>query len=230
MKEKITRASSLEGSPRIPGDKSVSHRSLMFGALAEGTTEVSHLLESADVLSTWACLERMGVRIERSGGQVLVHGVGMLGLRAPLEALDCGNSGTTIRLLMGILSGQDFTCELTGDGSLRRRPMKRIAGPLRQMGARIDLTDGERAPLKLRGSPALQAISYELPVASAQLKSALLLAGLFAQGTTRLTGLIQSRDHTERLLPHFGVAVEAGATEVAIRGGQKLRAARVNVP
>lgn len=230
MNEKITKARRLHGKPRIPGDKSVSHRSLMFGALAEGVTEVSHLLESADVLSTWACLERLGVPIRRQGDRILVEGRGMQGFRKPKEILDCGNSGTTIRLLMGILSGQPLECVLTGDASLRKRPMKRIAAPLGEMGALIELTDGDKAPVKLQGAARLKPLRYALPVASAQLKSALLLAGLFAEGTTTLTGLIRSRDHTERLLPHFGVSVEASAEAVSIRGGQKLRAAQVNVP
>jgi 3-phosphoshikimate 1-carboxyvinyltransferase len=206
----------------------------MFGALASGVTTVSHLLESGDVHSTWKCLEAMGARIERfteSGkGLVRVHGLGTAGLRAPREPLDCGNSGTTMRLLMGILAGQGFSARMTGDESLSRRPMKRIAGPLRQMGATIELTNDQTAPLTITGTTGLKAISYELPVASAQLKSALLLAGLFADGETRLTGMIESRDHTERLLPHFGVKLHQAPGVVSIRGGQELKGAHVNVP
>jgi 3-phosphoshikimate 1-carboxyvinyltransferase len=230
---KLKPAGKLSGKPVIPGDKSVSHRSLMFGALASGQTTVSHLLESGDVHSTWRCLEAMGARIERftEAGQarVRVHGLGNRGLQAPRGILDCGNSGTTMRLLMGILAGQAFKAELTGDDSLRRRPMKRVAEPLRRMGARIDLTNDQTAPLVISGGN-LKSLSYDLPVASAQLKSALLLAGLFARGETRLGGMIESRDHTERLLPHFGVKLSQKSGEVSIVGGQSLHAAHVNVP
>ena len=230
----ITSARGLRGKPVIPGDKSISHRSLMFGALARGRSAVSHLLESGDVHSTWRCLEAMGARISRDGARVIVEGAGMHGLRAPTATLDCGNSGTTIRLLMGILTGQKFSASLTGDQSLRRRPMKRIAEPLRRMGALIELTDGNTAPLTLSGAAAnggrVAPLAYELPVASAQLKSACLLAGLFADGETRLTGEVRSRDHTERLLPHFGAAVGQGEGFITIRGGQELHAADVTVP
>jgi 3-phosphoshikimate 1-carboxyvinyltransferase len=213
---------------RIPGDKSISHRSLMFGAMAHGTTEVTNLLEGADVLSTWACMEAMGARIERTGSTIVAHGAG--GLKAPARDLDCGNSGTSMRLLMGILAGQPFAARFVGDESLSRRPMKRISAPLIQMGAEIDLTGGNTAPLTVRGRAPLKPIDFTLPVASAQLKSAVLLAGIFAEGTTRVRGLIHSRDHTERLLPHFGVQVDIGADEISVRGGQKLTAAPVHVP
>ncbi len=227
----VTPVSQLKGSPRVPGDKSVSHRSLLFGALADGTTRVTGLLKSGDVRSTWGCLEAMGVQIrEEEDGTVVIRGVGMHGLKAPQSILDCGNSGTTIRLLMGILSGQPFEVQLTGDDSLRRRPMKRIAAPLRQMGARLDLTRDEVAPVKMKGSKVLRPLAYELPVASAQLKSALLLAGLYADGETTLTGMIKSRDHTERLLPHFGVPVQVSQTTITVRGGHKLKANSVKVP
>lgn len=217
------------GSLRIPGDKSVSHRGLLFGALAQGTTLVRHILKSGDVLSTAQCLKDMGVKIEIGETLTKVQGVGVQGLKAPSRVLDCGNSGTTMRLLMGVLSGQRFECELTGDDSLTKRPMKRVAEPLRQMGARFELTRNDFAPLKISGGP-LKGINYELPVASAQIKSAILLAGLLAQGETKLTGKIVSRDHTERLLPHFGAQVRLTRESVSIQGGQKLNGSEVLVP
>lgn len=226
----LTRKQGLQGAPRIPGDKSISHRALMLGALAEGTTEITHLLESEDVLSTWRCLEAMGIVIRKEGDRVFVEGKGMKGLRPPHSILNCGNSGTTLRLLMGILASQTFTVTLTGDESLRQRPMKRIAEPLREMGAELTLNEGEFAPLTLRGASRLRALEMSLPTASAQLKSALLLAGLAARGVTRLKGKIQSRDHTERLLPYFGAAVEVHSDSIEILGGQSLRAAVLKVP
>ncbi len=230
MKTRITPVSRLVARQPvlIPGDKSISHRSLMFGAMAEGVTEVTNLLEGADVLSTWACMESMGARIERRGSKIVAHGAGSL--REPARDLDCGNSGTSMRLLMGIVAGQGFKARFVGDESLSRRPMKRISAPLAQMGAKIELTNGETCPLTVHGRKPLQAIDYDLKVASAQLKSAVLLAGMFAEGTTRVRGLIASRDHTERLLPHFGVSVEARPDVISIRGGQKMRGAPVHVP
>jgi 3-phosphoshikimate 1-carboxyvinyltransferase len=213
----------------IPGDKSISHRSLLFGALADGITQIEGLLESADVFSTWSCLEQLGVKIERQGDKVIVHGVGLDGLQAPNQALDCGNSGTTLRLLMGILAGQKFSCTLIGDASLSQRPMKRIAEPLRQMGAQIELQEGNFAPVKI--SPAeLTGLDYALPVASAQLKSALLLAGLYCQTSVRLKGEIGSRDHTERMFPHFGVQIKKSDGILEISSGQRLRATQIKVP
>lgn len=234
----IQPAGRLEGTPFIPGDKSISHRSLMFGAIARGRTRVANLLESGDVRSTWSCLEAMGAEIRDTRAQdgfVWVEGKGLFGLKAPNRELDCGNSGTTIRLLMGLLCGQGFDVRMTGDASLRKRPMKRVAEPLRAMGARIELDGGNLAPVLLQSSGEgaglrLRACDFALPVASAQLKSAVLLAGLYAEGTTRLSGLIQSRDHTERLLPHFGAQIEKTATELRITGGQQLRGCELQVP
>lgn len=213
----------------IPGDKSLSHRALLFGALSEGQTEISGLLESADVLSTWHCLEQLGVQIVRKAGNVWVTGVGLKGFRAPSGPLDCGNSGTTLRLLMGILAGQDFESTLIGDASLSRRPMKRVAEPLRQMGAQIELHEGNYPPVQIRPAP-LQGLDYALPVASAQLKSALLLAGLYANSPVTLRGEIGSRDHTERLLPHFGVSLNKSEGTLQMVPGQSLKAAQVQVP
>lgn len=220
---------SFDAQLAIPGDKSLSHRALLFGALAEGLTEITGLLESADVLSTWACLEALGVKIEKQGERVWVHGVGLNGFQAPAGPLDCGNSGTTMRLLMGVLAGQRFATTLIGDPSLSRRPMKRVAEPLRQMGAQIELHEGNYPPVQIQPAT-LSGLDYVLPVASAQLKSALLLAGLYAQESVLLRGEIGSRDHTERLLPHFGVQIQKTDGFLQIEPGQCLISAEVHVP
>jgi len=220
----------------VPGDKSISHRALLFGALASGVTRVSNLLEAQDVNSTRSCLIQLGTEISRDGSDWIVQGRGAAGFKAPKDSLDCGNSGTTIRLMMGILAGQPFETHLHGDPSLSKRPMKRIATPLRQMGAQIQLMDDQTPPMQMTGTRPLRPIHYSLPVASAQLKSAVLLAGLAAEGMTYLTGQTYSRDHTERLLKHFGVHVEATGqidnpnASLSIQGGQTLSAANVNVP
>lgn len=227
----------LLGELRVPGDKSVSHRALIFGALAQGTTLIRGLSDGEDVCSTRRCLEQLGAHIEDGGelvrsaagehwSEVRVHGAR---LKASRRTLDCGNSGTTIRLLMGVLAGQPFPSRLTGDASLRRRPMKRVAEPLRSMGAKIELADGEHAPVKLAGG-GLQGIAYRSPVASAQLKSAVLLAGMFAAGETSITEPAPSRDHTERMLRHFGVKVGVEGTRIWLHGGAALKAAAVRVP
>jgi 3-phosphoshikimate 1-carboxyvinyltransferase len=226
---KITPAGKFKGSPVIPGDKSISHRGLIFGALAEGRTEVIDILESGDVQSTARCLQQLGVKITKSGNRTFVDGVGLKGFTAPREILDCGNSGTTIRLLMGVLAGQSFEARMTGDSSLVRRPMKRVAEPLRQMGAKFELTNEDYAPLTVKGS-SLKGVTYSLKVASAQIKTAITLAGLLAEGTTTITGEIHSRDHTERLLKYFGVDMNVTADAVSISGGQKLKACTVQVP
>lgn len=225
----LSPASCFKGTITVPGDKSLSHRALLFGALAQGKTRVTGLLKSADVRATQACLEALGVRFEKQGDEIIIHGVGLQGFKKPDVALDCGNSGTTMRLMMGLLAGQDFEAVLTGDASLCKRPMKRIAGPLRNMGAEITLTDGDFAPVNIKGGR-LQAVEYELPVASAQLKSALLIAALFADGETRLTGKILSRDHTERLLPAFGCPVAVRDDRVALYGGRVLKGTSVKIP
>ncbi len=219
----------VEGSPTIPGDKSISHRSLILGAIAGGVTEITDILESEDVQSTAACLQKLGVHITKVGERTIVNGRGMNGFSQATNALDCGNSGTTMRLLMGLLSGMGLEAELTGDASLVRRPMKRVAEPLRQMGAKLLLSREQFAPLTVSGAP-LKAIRYDLKIASAQVKSAILLAALSADGETEITGEIHSRDHTERMLHHFGVAIDVSATAIRLRGGQSLQATPVHVP
>jgi 3-phosphoshikimate 1-carboxyvinyltransferase len=229
MLKTVVPVKKVEGSPRIPGDKSISHRSLIFGALADGVTEVTDILESEDVQSTAACLRKLGVEITKRGNQTLVRGTGIRGFSAPTEVLDCGNSGTTIRLLMGLLSGLGVKAEMTGDASLVKRPMKRVAEPLREMGARFELSRENYAPLTVTGTK-LRAIRYDLKIASAQIKSAILLAALSAEGTTEVVGEIHSRDHTERFLKHFGVEVDVSSSAIKLRGGQKLVAKPVHVP
>lgn len=214
---------------QVPGDKSISHRALLLGALAEGTTRITGLLQSADIASTWHCLEQLGVRIERQEEAVLVSGVGLEGLQAPCQTLDCGNSATTLRLLMGILAGQPFPSRLCGDASLSRRPMQRVAVPLRAMGAKIHLTAENYPPVSLEPA-CLQGLDYALPIASAQLKGALLLAGLWAQGPLTLRGQIGSRDHSERLLKHFGVKLVQQEDCLQLWPGQRLRANSMTIP
>ncbi|MFI8624383.1 3-phosphoshikimate 1-carboxyvinyltransferase [Bacillus altitudinis] len=227
---KIHKSAPMNGEIHIPGDKSISHRSVMFGAIAEGTTVVKNFLPGADCLSTIDCFRKMGVDIEQKGTDVVIHGKGLKGLKEPSDILDVGNSGTTIRLMMGILAGCEFHSTLIGDESIAKRPMKRVTGPLRQLGAKIDgRANGEYTPLSIRGGN-LKAISYESPVASAQIKSAVLLAGLQAEGTTTLTEPHKSRDHTERMLSMFGVSLHEDAQNVSIEGGQTLKATDVFVP
>ncbi|MFA7504912.1 MAG: 3-phosphoshikimate 1-carboxyvinyltransferase [Burkholderiaceae bacterium] len=220
----------LLGRLRVPGDKSISHRAIMLGAIADGVTRVSGFLEGADALSTRNVFQAMGVRIEGpEDGRVTVHGVGRDGLRAPGAPLDCGNAGTAMRLLMGLLAGQAFGSELVGDETLMRRPMRRVADPLARMGARIE-TDGDCPPVRISPAAGLQGIEYRLPVASAQLKSALLFAGLYARGRTVIEEPAPTRDHTERMLGGFGVTLERDGARVAIEGGQRLAACEIDVP
>ena len=220
----------LRGEVVVPGDKSVSHRAIMFGALAEGVTRVEGFLEGEDTRATAAIFARMGVRIEApSDGVRIVHGVGLHGLQAPDGPLDCGNAGTAMRLLAGLLAGQRFDSVLVGDESLSKRPMRRVIEPLEAMGAKIE-SDAGRAPLRIRGGQALRGVDCALPVASAQLKSALLLAGLYAQGETRVREPHPTRDYTERMLAAFGAACAFGPGEAALLGGSALRARDVSVP
>jgi 3-phosphoshikimate 1-carboxyvinyltransferase len=224
-------AGAVRGSLRVPGDKSISHRSIMLGAIARGTTRVSGFLEGADAISTMNAFRALGVPIDGPDrGRVTVHGVGPGGLRAAAGPLDCGNSGTSMRLMCGLLAGQGLEATLVGDASLTRRPMRRVTDPLAAMGARIDTVDG-RPPVRIHpaGGP-LRAIDYRMPVASAQVKSALLLAGLHAQGTTRVTEPAPTRDHTERMLAAFGVRVSVDGATVSVDGGQSLVAADIDVP
>ena len=221
---------SLSGTVRVPGDKSISHRAIMLGALADGTTHISGFLEGEDCLATMRAFQAMGVAIEHHGeGRVTVHGAGLHGLRAPTAPLDVGNSGTSMRLMAGVLAGQPFASELIGDASLMQRPMRRVTEPLALMGAEIATSERGTAPLVIHGKP-LHGIRYTLPVASAQLKSALLFAGLYAEGTTFITETGVSRDHSERMLRGFGVEVRQDGATLAIRGGQRLTARDVVVP
>ncbi len=226
----FTRVQGLRGELTVPGDKSVSHRAVMFGSIARGTTEIYNFLQGADCLSTIACFSQMGVQIENLGSRVLVHGNGMRGLKKPAAVLDCGNSGTTTRLISGILAAQDFDVTLTGDASIRKRPMKRIMDPLSLMGARIESAAGNGcAPLSITGSP-LKGIHYTSKVASAQVKSAILLAGLYAEGETSVTEPYVSRNHTELMLRHFGAQVCCGGTTATVTPAPELQAAKVMVP
>jgi len=225
-----TPARRVSGALRVPGDKSISHRSLMLAGIAAGRSRISGFLDSEDCLATLGAMRAMGVRIERpEATTVIVDGAGAAGLQAPVQDLDMGNAGTAIRLSLGLLAGQAFTSRLVGDASLSRRPMERVAAPLRRMGARIDTTAG-MPPVVVHGGARLTAIRYQLPVASAQVKSALLLAGLYAEGTTELIEPAPTRDHTERMLKGFGVAVEQRGPLVRMNGPAKLTACDVIVP
>lgn len=222
----------LTGNFTVAGDKSVSHRSIMFGALAEGTTHVTGFLEGEDALATLQAFRDMGVSIEGpKNGEVTIHGVGLNGLKEPAGALYMGNSGTSMRLLSGILSAQQFDTVMTGDPSLSKRPMERIAKPLRLMGAKIQTT-GERGtpPVSITGKQNLQAIHYDLPMASAQVKSGVLLAGLWANGTTSVTEPEPTRDHSERMLRAFGYDVKTEGNTISLNGGGKLTATNIQVP
>lgn len=221
----------LAGELRVPGDKSISHRAVMLGALAEGTTTVTGLLDGEDVLRTCDAFRAMGIRIDGPReGRARIEGRGLHGLAAPRAPLDMGNSGTAMRLLAGILAGQPFDAELIGDASLMKRPMKRVADPLRAMGAHIETADGGCPPLRIRGGRWLTGIDYRLPVASAQVKSAVLLAGLYAEGETAVTEPAPTRDHTERMLRAFDYAVEVQGATARLRGGGRLRATALQVP
>ncbi len=225
----------LKGAIRVPGDKSISHRSIMFGALAEGTTRVSGFLNGEDNLATLNAFRSMGVKItEPDNGQLEIQGVGMHGLQAPSSNIDLGNSGTSIRLLSGLLSGaiadKDFNVVLTGDRSLSTRPMKRVTDPLKLMGARVETNDAGTPPLKIYSGQTLKGIDYTMPMASAQVKSCLLLAGLYAKGQTCVTEPAPTRDHTERMLRGFGYAVESNKGKICLQGGGKLTATDIDIP
>jgi len=223
-------AASASGDIRVPGDKSISHRALLLGSIAEGITEVRGFLESEDCLATMAAMRALGVDIEQCGPvEVRVHGVGLKGLKPAGRALDLGNSGTAMRLMTGLLSGQAFDTELVGDASLMKRPMERAAAPLRLMGARID-TDRGRPPVRISGGAPLRGIRYEMPVASAQVKSAVLLAGLYAEGVTEVIEPGVTRDHTERMLQSFGCPVESVRGEVRLTPVERLTARPLEVP
>jgi 3-phosphoshikimate 1-carboxyvinyltransferase len=220
----------IAGRVRVPGDKSISHRAIMLGALASGRSEVEGFLPGEDCLATLAAAEAMGVRVQRlEPTRLVIEGVGLHGFAAPRDALDMGNSGTAMRLLAGLLCGQSFDSVLVGDASLTRRPMERVARPLRLMGALIETTDG-RPPLRIRGGCALRGIDYDMPVASAQVKSALLLAALYANGATSVAEPAVTRDHTERMLAAFGQRVERRDGRVRLAPAGALQAADIEVP
>ncbi|MFN2576548.1 MAG: 3-phosphoshikimate 1-carboxyvinyltransferase [Pyrinomonadaceae bacterium] len=233
----IRPAGRIDGHIRLPGDKSISHRAAMIAAIANGPSRITNYSTSADCAATLICLEKLGVRIEPEGGELRIYGAGARGFSPPRGPLDCGNSGTTMRLLAGILAAHDFVSTLTGDQSLRSRPMQRIIEPLEMMGAQISARDG-RAPLQIQGSAALKPIDYELLTASAQVKSCILLAGLYADGTTTVTENEVTRDHTERMLRWFGAEIEAGkaarepenARRASVTGMASLRAREVSIP
>lgn len=226
----IKKIRNLRGELQVPGDKSISHRAVMFGSLASGTTKISHFLEGADCLSTISCFRKMGIAIEQNQDSVLVHGKGLHGLSMPSSILDVGNSGTTTRLISGILAGQNFSSKLNGDASIQSRPMKRIMTPLKEMGADIaSLKGNDCAPLRICGKP-LHAIHYDSPVASAQVKSCVLLAGLYADGITSVTEPVLSRNHTEIMLNHFGASVTSHGTTASITPNPTLAAREILVP
>lgn len=226
----IQRRTHLRDELTVPGDKSISHRSIMLGALAEGTTEVTNFLQGEDCLSSISCFRKMGIEIENNNDTVRIHGKGLHGLTAPSSILDVGNSGTTTRLMSGILSGQTFTSQVTGDASIQKRPMGRIMTPLSEMGASIrSLKDNNCAPLEIIGQP-LHGIHYNSPVASAQVKSAILLAGLYADTPTSVTEPYLSRNHTELMLRNYGVTVHTSETTATVEPGSKLTARAIHVP
>jgi 3-phosphoshikimate 1-carboxyvinyltransferase len=234
-KQSIQPAKFLTGGVDLPGDKSISHRYAMLAALAEGISELRHFSAAADCDSTLACMRVLGAEFKEEKDTVRITGKGLRGLHESRRALDAGNSGTTMRLLAGILAGQQFASKLTGDASLQKRPMKRVVGPLREMGADIRARDDNFAPLEIHGTR-LRAIDYKMPMASAQVKSAVLLAGLFAEGVTSVTEPARTRDHTELALEEFGVAVQKNGRTVSIHGiagsngAGKLRARSLDVP
>lgn len=226
----FTKVNSLKGEVSIPGDKSISHRAVMFGSLAEGTTEVTNFLQGADCLSTISCFRKLGIEIENTSQRILIHGKGLHGLTEPSDTLDTGNSGTTTRLISGILSGQRFTTILNGDASIQTRPMKRIMTPLSMMGADItSLKGNDCAPLRICGGQ-LHGVAYTSPVASAQVKSCILLAGLYADAPTSVTEPVLSRNHTELMLAGFGAHVTSSGTTATIEPEPDLNGMKIEVP
>ena len=222
-------AGPLKGTIKVPGDKSISHRSIMLGSIADGITRVSGFLEGEDSLATLSAFKDMGVKIERNGSNVTINGVGKYGLKEPINSLNLGNSGTSIRLMSGLLSAQSFDSELCGDESLSKRPMGRVIEPLRLMGADISGNDS-KPPLLIKGGKQLSSIEYTLPVASAQIKSCLLLAGLYSDGKTTIIENGISRDHTERMLKGFGYDVTSSSNTISLMGGGSLKSCDIDVP
>lgn len=231
MYKKITPKQSIKTAVTIPGDKSISHRSIILGAIAQGLTEIEGFLMGEDCLATISCFQKLGIQIEIKDEKVYVYGKGLHGLSAPSETLDVGNSGTTLRLLSGILSAQPFTCQITGDASIQKRPMDRIAIPLRQMGGRLegDSTEKLLAPFTIIGQP-LKGIDYILPVASAQVKSAILLASLYAQGETTVTEPQSTRDHTEIMLNYMGANIKKTGNKIICHPVSELFGKKIIVP
>lgn len=226
-----TNAQSLSGTIRVPGDKSISHRSIMFGSIAKGVTTVHDILRGEDVLSTMQAFRDLGVTVEDDGNVVTIHGVGFEGLKAPNNALDMGNSGTSIRLISGVLAGQDFEVEMFGDDSLSKRPMDRVTIPLKQMGAEVSgQTERDLPPLRMKGSKSLKSIHYQLPVASAQVKSALIFAAMQAEGESIILEKESTRNHTEDMILQFGGKIQVEGKEIRISGGQELEGQKVVVP
>jgi 3-phosphoshikimate 1-carboxyvinyltransferase len=227
----VSPGGNLQGKIRVPGDKSISHRSIILGSIAEGVTYIKGFLEGEDALATLEAFRAMGVNIEGPDqGEVVVHGVGLDGLKKPEKALYLGNSGTSMRLLSGLLAGQSFASTLTGDASLSSRPMRRVTNPLAEMGAQITTTENGTAPLQINGTSGLKGITYPMPVASAQVKSCLLLAGLYAAGETTVIEPAPTRDHIERMLNGFNYPVQRHGNQITICGGGKLIATDCDVP
>ncbi len=220
----------VSGSIRVPGDKSISHRSIILSSIAEGTSHISGFLQGEDSLNTLNAFRTMGVSIERNADRVSVKGVGLHGLSKPENDLDMGNAGTAMRLLLGLLAGQAFDTTLTGDESLSKRPMNRVIEPLRAMNARIDSQPGGMAPLEVHAQSQLRAIDYRMPIASAQVKSCLLLASLYVEGKSTISEPAPTRDHTERMLRGFGCRVDTNGSNISIKGGQHLKACDIEVP
>jgi 3-phosphoshikimate 1-carboxyvinyltransferase len=231
MKFIVNNGGKLSGNIRVPGDKSISHRSIMFGSVAEGTSHITGFLEGEDSLNTLRAFKVMGVDIEGpDDGRVVIHGVGMNGLKEPGQAIDVGNSGTSMRLLAGLFAGQSFDIELKGDTSLSKRPMARVTKPLSEMGARVETAADGRPPLRISGGQSLSGIDYDMPMASAQVKSCCLLAGLYASGRTCVTEPAPTRDHTERMLTAFGWPVDKNGPTVCLEGPARLTACDIDVP
>jgi 3-phosphoshikimate 1-carboxyvinyltransferase len=229
MSERILPAARVCGTLRLPGDKSITHRYAILGAIAEGETRIRNYATGADCRSTLQCLRALGVPVEAQGAEVVIRGRGLHGLEPPGTVLDAGNSGSTIRMLAGVLAGQPFTSRIGGDESLSRRPMDRILRPLELMGAQVQARQGRFPPLEIRGG-ALRAIEYELPVASAQVKSCILLAGLYAAGRTTVIEPVRTRDHTEIALRQFGAEIEVSGRRIAVTGASRLRGCQLEVP
>lgn len=230
MQVKIQPAASIHGAIRLPGDKSISHRYAILASIADGTSTLRNFSTGADPHSTLGCVQTLGIAVEKDGTEIKVHGKGMRGYQAPQQTLDVGNSGSTIRMLSGILAAQPFLSRLAGDASIARRPMKRIMAPLERMGAKVSAVEGTYPPIEIYGTTDLQAIEYELPVASAQVKSCVLFAGLYADGTTTTRESHKTRDHSEIALKEFGAQIRARGTEVSIEGGATLQPRELLVP